>query len=331
MIRFLSVQLMVLLTTLLLSAPAHALEVVCTLPWLGDLTGRIAPDAHVTVLARGTDDPHYLSPTPALMAQVGRADLYIENGMNLELWSERLLDGAGNPRIRPGQPGYVRASDGVPRLEVPTNLTRAQGDLHPDGNPHIWMDPLNAIIASNNIVAWLARVDPANAARYTANAAALSDQIHRRLFGDDLVGFIGGASLEKLARAGRLDEFLASKGLSDRLGGWLGAAARGKQVVFYHQSWAYFINRFQINQIGIIEDRPGIAPSAHHKEALVAAMKSSGCTTIGITSYYSDRVAQALAAETHATVHVLPGDVGGVPAATDYFAMIDTLVSELLR
>lgn len=314
-----------------LSLPAHALEVVATLPWLGDLTTRLAPDATVTVLARGTEDPHYLSPTPALMAKVGKADLYIENGLNLELWSERLLDGAGNPKIRPGASGYVLATQGVPRLEVPTTLSRSQGDLHPEGNPHVWTDPLNVAIAADNIAAGLSRVDPANAAAYAQRAQAFRQQIYEALFGKDLVAFMGGASLDKLARSGRLVEFLQSKGLQGRLGGWLGRAARGKKVVFYHQSWPYFVDRFGIDQVGIIEDRPGVAPSASHKDQLAAAMKAQGCTTIGITSYYSDRIARALAAETGATVVVLPGDVGGVPTATDYFSFMDTLVDGLLQ
>ena len=314
-----------------LGMPAHALDIVTTLPWLGDITGRLAPDATITVLARGTEDPHYLSPTPALMAKVGQADLYIENGMNLELWSERLLDGAGNPAIRPGAHGYVKASNGVPRLEVPAQLTRAQGDLHPDGNPHVWMDPLNVIVAADNITAGLIRIDPANAPAYTERLAALRTQLYTALFGPDLVAYIGGASLEKLARSGRLHEFLATKGLDGRLGGWLGRAARGKKVVFYHQSWAYLIDRFEIDQVGVIEDKPGVAPSAAHKDQLAAAMTAQGCTTIGITSYYSDRIARARAADTAATVVVIPGDVGGVPSATDYFTLMDTLVDGLLQ
>jgi len=314
-----------------LSTPAHALNVVATLPYLGDITQRLAPDAEVTVLARGTEDPHYLSPTPALMAKVGQADLYIENGMNLELWSERLLDGAGNAKIRSGANGYVKASAGVPRLEVPTELTRAKGDLHPDGNPHIWLDPLNAALAADNIAAGLGRVDPPNATAYTDRAKAFRAQIDEALFGKDLVGFMGGSSLEKLSRAGRLREFLSSKGLDSRLGGWLGRASAGKKVVFYHQSWAYLVDRFGVEQVGVIEDRPGVSPSASHKDQLSAAMTAQGCTTIGITSYYSDRIARALASATGATVHVIPGDVGGVPQATDYFKLIDFLVDGVLK
>lgn len=322
-----------MIAMLLFLSTALGTEVVCTLPWLGDLTERLAPDAHITVLATGTQDPHYLSPTPALMAKVGRADLYVENGMGLELWSERLLDGAGNPSIRPGKPGYVRASDGAPRLGIPTVLSRSQGDLHPDGNPHIWMDPLNATTAADHIAAGLSRVDPVNAEAYAKRAAAFRAQVHERLFGADLVAFMGGDLLERLARGDKLIGFLESKGLLDRLGGWLAhrPAATDPPVVLHHDSWVYFAKRFDLRIVGFIENRPGIAPSAAHRAELQEAIASEGVTTIGITSYYDPRLARALAERTGATVVRLPGDVGGLPQATDYFAMMDLVVASLGR
>ena len=313
------------------SLPAQALTVVTTLPWLGDIASRLAPDAELVVLARGTEDPHFLSPTPALMARVGSADLYVENGLNLELWSERLLDGAGNPSIRPGQPGYVLASTGVPRLEVPRELTRAQGDLHPEGNPHIWLDPLNVATAADNIAAGLVRIDPDGAENYRRRSAALRQEIYERLFGADLVGFMGGSTLERLARSGRLHEFLESRDLADRLGGWLGQAPPGRKIVFHHQSWAYLNDRFAIHQLGVIEDRPGVAPSAGHKDRLLATMAASGCDRIAIIRYYNDRVAQVLAEEAGVPLVHLAGDVGGVPTATDYFALMDHLIEALYQ
>ena len=322
---------MIALLLLLFSSQALALDVVCTLPWLGDVAHRVAPDASITVLARATDDPHYLSPTPALMAKVAQADLYVENGLSLELWSERLLDSAGNPKIRPGQPGYVRATDGMTRLEVPTDLTRAKGDLHPSGNPHVWTDPLNAPIAADNIAAGLGRIDPANAAKYTANAKAFRVKINEAMFGADLVAFMGGDLLARLESSGKLDEFLASKGLTDRLGGWKeqAAALEGRPVVFYHQSWPYFIERFGLSVVGYVEDRPGIPPTAAHRDELLATMKAKAVKNVGVTSYYDAKIPQLLGGATGAKVAVLPGDVGGTPAATDYFALITTLIASM--
>lgn len=318
-----------ILFVLLFCVNAFALDVVCTLPWLGDITHRVAPAAQVTTLARATEDPHTLSPTPALMAKVSKADLYVENGLNLELWSERLLDSAGNPRIRPGQPGYVRATDGMTRLEVPTDLTRARGDMHPEGNPHVWTDPLNAPVAADNIAAGLARVDPANAATYQQNARAFRQKIYEAMYGADLVAFMGGDLLARLDTSGKLDEFLAQKGLSARLGGWKKQAAglKGKPMVFYHQSWPYFIQRFGPAVVGYVEDRPGIAPTAAHRDQLVALIKSRGVEVIELTSYYDPKIPNLLASQTGARVAVVAGDVGGTPAASDYFAYISSLIT----
>lgn len=311
---------------------ALALQVVCTLPYLGDLAHRVAPAATVTTLARGTDDPHVLSPTPALMAKVSTADLYVENGLNLELWSERLLDSAGNPKIRPGQPGYVLATAGMSRLEVPTDLSRAKGDLHPEGNPHVWKDPLNAIIAADNLALGLGRVDPANAATYTANAKAVRKLVQERLYGTDLVAYMGGDTLMKLDQAGKLESFLASKGLSSRLGGWKATAAplRGKPVVLYHSAWAYFVNRFGLKVVGYVEDRPGIPPTAAHRDELVAVMKREGAKIVEVTSYYDVKVPTLLAQSVGGRVALTPGDVGGTAEAKDYLSFVDALIKAFL-
>jgi ABC-type Zn uptake system ZnuABC Zn-binding protein ZnuA len=311
-----------------LVSDALALEVVATLPYLGSITHEIAPDAEIVVLARATEDPHYLSPTPALMAKVQRADLYVETGMSLELWSSRLLDAAGNPKIRPGQPGYVLASTGVPRLEVPSAITRASGDLHPEGNPHIWLDPLNGPIVADNIAEGLARVDPANAARYRDAAHAFRAKVWERTFGADLVGALGGDVLERLARAHTLDAFLASKGMTSRLAGWLsaGSALRGKPVVYHHASMAYFVDRFGLDVVGTIEDRPGIAPSAAHRAELAAAMKERGVKLVLVTNYYDDRLGRVLGDEVGANVVQIPGDVNGDAASADWFLFIDDLI-----
>jgi zinc/manganese transport system substrate-binding protein len=311
-----------------LCSQAFAVEVVCTLPWLGDVAHRVAPDAHITTLARGADDPHFLSPTPALMAKVSAADVYVENGMGLELWSEKLLDSAGNPKIRPGQPGFVRATTNMTRLEVPTDLSRAKGDLHPEGNPHVWLDPLNAPVAADNIAVALGRVDPGNAAAYTANAKAFRAKIQEATFGADLVGFMGGDLLTRLAQSGKLDEFLASKNLTGRLGGWLkqGASLKGKPMVFYHQSWPYFIQRFGIKVVGYVEDRPGIPPTAAHRDEILSLIKTNGVKVIEVTNYYDDHIPRLLAEATGARVAKVPGDVGGTPEATDYFAFMTAIV-----
>ncbi len=322
---------MILALFVFLAGEAFAAQIVTTLPWLGDIAQQVAPEAQVTVLARGTDDPHVLSPTPALIAKVSSADLYVENGMSLELWSERLLDAAGNPGIRPGQAGYVLATQGMQRLAVPSDLSRARGDLHPEGNPHVWTDPLNAPVAADNIAAGLARIDPVNAEQYTANAARFRRRIEEATFGADLVDFMGGELLTRLERGHQLRPFLEKKGLQDSLGGWLkaGESLRGKPVVFYHQSWAYLIERFGLELVGTVEDRPGINPTAAHRDELLSLIRAREVGIIAVTSYYDARIPKLLGEQSGAAVVTLPGDVGGVPEAKDYFAFIDALLSRL--
>ncbi len=317
-----------MMAILLWITSALALDIVATLPVYGSVAQTLAPEAEVVVLVRGKEDPHYLSPTPALMAKVGRADLYIENGLDLELWSTRLLDGAGNPNIRPGRPGHVRASDGVPRLEIPTDLSRSRGDLHPQGNPHVWLDPLNLPQVADNIAAGLARVDPTQAQAYDARAKAFRQEVYVWAFGQDLVDFMGGELLERLARSGKLRTFLDSKGLGDRLGGSLGRHSDlvGRPVVFYHQSWIYLVERYELRVVGYVEDRPGVAPSAAHRDKLVAAMSAEQVKWIGVGVYYDDRLARSLAERTGARVNRIPGDVGATPQATDPMALIEAIL-----
>lgn len=308
-------------------------NVVVTLPYLGEIVRRVAPDAEVSVLVSPNADPHFISPTPALMARVGAADLFVENGLSLELWTGRLLDGAGNPQIRVGGEGHVFASAGVVPMDLPTELTRANGDLHPGGNPHIWFDPLNWGIAAHNIATGLAAIEPASAQAYFERVEALKSDVWSALFGDDLTAYMGGELLEGLARSGELIAFLERRGLIDRLGGWMGRAVSfsGRPVVFYHPSWSYFIDRFGLTLVGTIENRPGVSPSAAHRTELASEMESSGVSFVGVGSYYDPRLAEILAEQTGATVHILPTDVGSTPGADDLFGFMSALIDAVGR
>jgi zinc/manganese transport system substrate-binding protein len=117
-------------------------------------------------LAAGDQDPHTVSPTPSLMKKVRGADMLFEIGMQLELWADQVADGSGNARILRAGPGRVVLSTGIPKLEVPASISRSQGDVHPEGNPHIWLDPIRAKLMAQNVAKALAAADPANAGYY---------------------------------------------------------------------------------------------------------------------------------------------------------------------
>ena len=156
----------VVVLLLALSVPAGAQDdakkiVVGTLPTLSAIAEEIGgAKLAVTSLARPDEDPHFVSPTPYLMNKVRKAELLLEIGMLQDRWADRVADGSGNTRITRGAPGRITTSVGIPKEEVPDNPTRALGDLHPEGNPHLWLDPLRAKKMASNITRGLVRAFP---------------------------------------------------------------------------------------------------------------------------------------------------------------------------
>src|SRR5687768_10425188 len=140
------------------------LEVVATTGVLASIAQAVGGErVEVQALADPRQDPHFVEPRPTLMQRARGADVFVEVGLQLELWAQKVVDGSGNARIQSGQPGRVVAAQGLHTLELPASLSREWGDVHPSGNPHVWLDPLNAGALADNIAAGLARVDPAHA------------------------------------------------------------------------------------------------------------------------------------------------------------------------
>src|SRR5688572_2731979 len=159
--------LLLLVSIISLSASAAPLKVVATLPVLADLARKVGGEfVEVSSLAQPNQDPHFVIPTPTLMKKTRKADVFIENGLSLELWAQKVVDGTDNRRIRIGQPGRIVASRGIATLEVPHVNSRALGDVHPGGNPHVWLDPELAKKMAKNISEGLSAVDPEHAPQY---------------------------------------------------------------------------------------------------------------------------------------------------------------------
>jgi ABC-type Zn uptake system ZnuABC Zn-binding protein ZnuA len=319
----------------------NPIRVVTTLPDYAWAAAEIGGEmVRVDAIAQGNQDAHFVRPRPSYSMMLRDADLFVTTGLDLELWVPTLLDAAGNARVLEGGAGYVAAWPGIEMLEVPTSLSRSEGDVHIYGNPHIHTDPLNMVLIARNILAGLAEVDPANSASYRERELALEDRLHRRLFGDELVDLLGGETLARLARAGRLHGFLEGKEypagsghtLADRLGGWLRAAEpiRGRKIIGYHKNWVYFGTRFGLDFVGYIEPKPGIPPTPRHVETIIDLIRNQGIRIILSANYFDPLKPQAIAHRTGARVVIVPLGSGGEPGIATYEQLIDAWIDRLV-
>ncbi|HMG22325.1 MAG TPA: metal ABC transporter substrate-binding protein, partial [Kofleriaceae bacterium] len=213
--------------------PPSKVSVVTTLGVLAGITRDIGGDrVTVTALAKPNQDPHTLVAKPTFKVLAKSANLFVELGLGLDIWGSAVTDASGNPEIQTGQKGRVIATEGIETKELPATLSKAWGDIHPYGNPHVWLDPVNAKALAANIAAGLTRVDPGGKDAYAANLKAFSAKIDDALYGHALVEEYGASKLERLSRRNELIDYLKSKNTSDKLGGWLkkAEALRGLKI-----------------------------------------------------------------------------------------------------
>lgn len=315
---------------------AEPVRVVATLPVYAAITQAIGgAEVQVSSIADPREDAHFVRPKPSFAADIRRADLFVTTGLDLELWVPALLDRAGNRNVIEGGPGYVTAYSGVRLLDVPSSADRAAGDIHIYGNPHVYTDPLNALLVARNITIGLKKVAPDRAATWDAGLARFTAEIQNRLFGERLVEIVGGDQLVELERAGRLLSFLQNTQfeghpLTEQLGGWIGAAQpfRGHDVICYHKNWAYFENRFGVRCLDYVEAKPGIPPTPGHVARLISTMKSQDVDVIIAAEYFGrDRVA-TVADRAGARFVMMPLQTGS-GSVVDYFDLVDAWVNGL--
>jgi zinc/manganese transport system substrate-binding protein len=290
---------LLILTTIVSSTfSAHAkLNVVATLPDFGSLAREVAGDKiNLVVLAKPTEDPHFVDARPSFVVSLRDADVLIDGGAELEIgWLPPLLQNARNPKIEIGKPGRVQASQGIRLMNVPTNVTRAAGDVHALGNPHFSVDPIIAKAIAQHIAQSFAAVDPPNAAFYEANYKKFEATINAKLQG-------WGAIMQPY---------------------------QGAHVAAYHDSWPYFAHRFGINIDIFLEPKPGIPPSPSHLTEVIGQMKSYHVKAIIVEPYHDRRIAEKVARSTGATVLDFSQFPGGTPNSDSYVALIDQLVKKL--
>jgi zinc/manganese transport system substrate-binding protein len=315
------------------AAPAKKVNVVTTLNVLAGITREVGGDrVAVTSLAKPNQDPHTLVAKPTYKLAAKNAELFVELGLGLDIWGSAVTDASGNPDIQTGQKGRVIASEGVETKELPATLSKAWGDIHPYGNPHVWLDPVNAKQIAANIAAGLTRVDPDGKDAYAANLKAFSARIDDALYGHALVEEYGASKLERLSRRNELIDYLKAKGTYGKLGGWLkqGEALRGLKIITYHKTWVYFCDRFGIQIRGEVEEKPGIPPSQDYLASLIQKIKSDGIKVIFIDTIYPTKDGEFLAAKTGAKIVSSPIDLGGASNTDTYFSLIGTLLERIL-
>ena len=222
------------------------------------------------------------------------AQAILRVGVDYDLWLDKLLRQAGNAAVQRGAPGYIDASTDVALLDVRAGgIGVGDGHAHGRGNPHYWLDPANAEMITGTILEALARLDPANVRRYEAN---------------------------RLAFLARLDAKMTE---------WTQALQRAPPLMAYHDTWPYFARRFRLRFVGVIETRPGIAPSPSHLASLARLGTQERIGAIVREPHEPKRDADFLASRTGARVVVLASGVGAVPEARDYISLIDYNVRAL--
>ncbi len=315
------------------------LVVVCTLPTLEAITKEVGGDSTEAIsLAKGDQDPHFVTPTPVLMQKTRQADLFLEVGMSLEIWADQVVGGSGNPGISTGTIGRVVASAGIPPLEVPVVISREMGDIHPQGNPHIWLDPVRAKRMAANIARALETKAPSQREYFRSRLKSFEERIDKNLYGEELVKLVGTRTLDRLALAGRLPGFLEAnevggRKLSSIAGGWIRKteSLRGVKVIEYHKVWIYFARTFGFQLQGTIEERPGIPPGPQYLQALTHQAKMEGVRLILVDNFYDLALPERVARDSGASVVVLPNQVRGEEGIDDYVQLIDYIIDRLLR
>ena len=291
----------VLLFALAGPPPARAagkIQIVTATTDLASLAEEVGGDkVDVESIARGYQDPHFVDAKPSFLLKLKRADLLIIVGLELEIgWLPPLITQSTNPKIQVGAPGYLDASRFAKILEIPTGqVTRAEGDVHPLGNPHYWLDPENGLRIAKGIADKLSEMRPTDAASF---AARYSDFEQRLKQADQ-------------------------RWLSDL------KPYAGRKIVTYHRSWPNFAEHFSLNVVGYVEPRPGIPPSPQHTVELIGQMKRDNVKIIVVEPYFDLKTPNAIARETNGQVLVLPPSVGGVKEITDYFKLFDYDIAKL--
>ena len=279
--------------------PAHAaVKVLACEPEWGALTQELGGDlVDVGVATTAMQDPHQVQAKPSLISRARNADMVVCTGAELEIgWLPVLLQQSGNPKLQPGQPGNFAAADFVRKLDVPKQVDRSQGDVHPDGNPHIQTDPRNIALVATALSARLAQVDPSHAAQYQQRGAAFAQKWQ--------------ANLGRWARQA--------------------APLKGVAVAAHHKAYAYMEDWLGLTEVAVLEPKPGVEPSASHLEEVLNTLKARPAKMVIYSAYQDPKPDEWLSDHAHIPAVKLPFTVGGTDGAKDLAGLFDDTLARLL-
>jgi len=311
------------------------LQVCATVPDLGSLAKEIGGDqVSVTVFAKGKEDPHFLEAKPSFIKALSQADLYVQIGMDLEIgWAPVLLQNARNGQVLQGEAGFIDASRVIAPLEVPIGLVdRSMGDVHPGGNPHYLLDPLNGLRVARLIKDKLSELQPEKKPFFDEQYLVFNKKMGKALLGEKLASKYELEKLALLYEAGKLESFLKEQKEVSPLGGWFEIASPyfGSKVVADHNMWPYFGRRFGISVVGFLEPIPGLSPTTRHLQGIIDMMRAQRIKVILSSPYFDPRHAQFVAKNTAAKIANLAHQAGARPGTDDYLSMIDYNVRQVV-
>ncbi|MBC8023370.1 MAG: zinc ABC transporter substrate-binding protein [Burkholderiales bacterium] len=280
--------------------PAHAdLSVFATVPEWAALAQEIGGDkVKVYAATNALQDPHHVEARPSLIARARGADLVVATGAELEVgWLPLVIQQAANPKIRPGQPGYFEATAYVPLLGKPTRLDRADGDVHPAGDPHIQTDPRNIARVAVELASRMAQLDPANASLYQSRHKQFAERWSAAL-----------ARWEKQA-----------------------TPLKGMPIVVQHKAFTYLEAWLGLREVAALEPKPGAEPTTAHLSSVVEALQRTPAKVVIRAAYQSPRASEWLAQRAKINAVALPFTVGGTEGAKDLFGLFDDTIARLLK
>ena len=269
-------------------------RVVTSTTDLADIVKTIGGDrVTVTSIARGNQDPHYVEVLPSYMIKVRKADLYFMVGMELDLWAQQIIDGSRNRKIV-----VVDCSMEINKMEIPTGTVDASmGDIHRFGNPHYWLDPQNGKRIASLIAQKLSNAAPKSSELFYQNLDAFNLQLDNAII-DWEKRFVN---------------------------------LRGKKLIYYHNSWPYFSNRFGLDTVGFLEPKPGITPSPSKLNQIIQLIETERIQVIASETYFSDRAPKFIASKTGVKTVQLAQSVGALAGADSYINLFETNLNLLIK